>query len=113
MVNIPTLQASADENTVIQEHFWKEHAAKQKTSGLSISGYCRKHQLNYDRFYYWLRKEKQTTPKLVPIKINQSSAPSVSNSITTPVLCTLTLKHGGVLQIHDKNALSLILSRLN
>lgn len=100
-------------NSIVQEQFWKEHASKQRESGLSVSGYCRKHQLNYDRFYYWLRKNKPSVPRLLPIKISQPVEPSSSNRDTAPVLCTLTLKNGGILQIHDKNVLPLILSRLN
>jgi len=112
-MSIITIQAPADKNSIVQEQFWKEHASKQRESGLTVSGYCRKHQLNYDRFYYWLRKNKPIEPRLVPIRINQPVEPSVSNNITAPVLCSLTLKNGSVLQIHDKSVLPLILSRVN
>jgi hypothetical protein len=114
-MSITTPQAPANKNGATQEQFWREHAAKQKESGVSKSAYCRKHQLNYDRFYYWLRKEKPATgsQQLVPVRINPTAEPSVPKSITTPVLCTLVLRNGDVLQIHDKSILPLILSRLN
>lgn len=108
-----TLQPPATKNITTPEQFFKEHAVKLKNSGLSRSAYCRKHQLNYGHFTYWLSKEKKATRHLVPVKLNQSTAVSSFSSIVAPVLCTLTLKNGSVLHIHDKGILPLILSALS
>jgi hypothetical protein len=108
-----TPQSTAAKINATQEQFFKEHAAKQKESGLSRLAYCRKHQLNYDHFNYWFRKEKKVVRQLVPVKLNQPAELPSFSSKTAPVLCTLTLKSGGILQIHDKGILPLILSTLN
>lgn len=96
-----------------QEQYWKEHVAKQKESGLSVTVYCRQHQLNYDRFYYWIRKEKRCALRLIPIEIKSVAADNISTiAMEPPVLCTLTFKDGNVLDIYDKGAIPLILSAL-
>ena len=46
-------------STEDKEQQWKEHAKNQKESELSRVAYCRKHQLNYEQFGYWLRKWRQ------------------------------------------------------
>ncbi|MGA2655045.1 MAG: hypothetical protein ABSF18_03580 [Gammaproteobacteria bacterium] len=112
-MSITTPQATAVKKSATQEPFFKEHAAKQKDSGLSRSAYCRKHQLNYDHFNYWFRKENRSIRQLVPVMLNQPVGVSSFTSIASPVLCTLTLRNGGVLQIHDKSILPLILTTLN
>jgi hypothetical protein len=112
-MSITTAQSTGVKNSATQEQFFKEHAAKQKDSGLSRSAYCRKHQLNYDHFNYWFRKENRTIRQLVPVKLNQPAGVASFTSIAAPVLCTLTLRNGGVLQIHDKSILPLILSTVN
>lgn len=105
MMSIPLEKSSSD------EQYWKEHLAKQRKSGLPVSVYCREHQLNYDRFYYWIRKEKRITPRLIPIEIQAVAAEKVSAVRTeAPVLCTLTLRSGNVLAIHDQDIIPLVLS---
>lgn len=96
-----------------QEQYWKEHVARQKASGLSITVYCRQHELNYDRFYYWMKKEKRCAPRLIPIEIKSAATKNISTlAMEPPVLCTLTFKGGSVLEIHDKSAIPLVLSVL-
>jgi hypothetical protein len=111
-MSITTLKSAAKNNST-QEQFFEEHIVKQKASGLSRAAYCRKHQLNYDHFNYWFRKEKKTAQQLVPIKISEPVKPSSLRPIALPTLCTLTLTNGDVLQIHDKSILPLIFSKLN
>ena len=112
-MSITTLKSTVTKNSAMQDQLFKEHAAKQKDSGLSRLAYCRKHQLNYDHFNYWYRKEKKAVRQLVPIKLSQPAEPSSFSNTATPVLCTLTLRNGSVLQIHDKGILPLILSTAN
>jgi hypothetical protein len=97
----------------VQEEYWKEQVAKQKASGLPVMAYCRQHQLNYDRFYYWVRKEKRFAQRLIPIELKSVSVDNVSTiAMQSRVLCTLTFKGGSVLEIHDENAIPLVLSVL-
>lgn len=112
-MSITALKPQGTNNRATQNQFWKEHTAKQKESGLSRSAYCRTHQLNYDHFNYWFRKEKGVARQLVPVKLNQPAQPVPFGIKTAPVLCSLSLKNGGVLQIHDKDILPLILSELS
>ena len=112
-MSITTLKSTATKNSAMQEQLFKEHAAKQKDSGLSRLAYCRKHQLNYDHFNYWFRKENKEVRQLVPVKLSQPVEPTSFPSISATVLCTLTLSSGSVLQVHDKSILPLILSELN
>jgi len=114
-MSITKLPPVSAKNEPTQKHYWSDHLVRQKKSGLSRTAYCREHQLNYDRFYYWVRKERQSTAKLIPIELKsvQSTAKSVSAIAIIPVvLCTLTFREGSVLQIHDKAAIPLILSEL-
>ena len=115
-MSITTLPRPSAKSEPTQEQYWKKHVARQKYSGLSKAAYCRQHQLNYNRFYYWSRKEKQPTPRLIPIEIKSVEAISESVSVTAPmppVLCTLTLRAGRVLAIHDKGSLHSILRALS
>ena len=112
-MSITTLKSNATKNSAMQDQLFEEHATKQKDSGLSRLAYCRKHQLNYDQFNYWLRKENKEVRQLVPVKLSQPVEPASFTSISATVLCTLTLRSGGVLQVHDKSILPLILSELN
>lgn len=96
-----------------QEQYWKDHVAKQKESGLPVTVYCRQYQLNYDRFYYWIRKEKRRAPRLIPIEMKSITADNISTIVMDPpVLCTLTFKGGNILEIYDKGAIPLVLSAL-
>ncbi|NDH68534.1 MAG: hypothetical protein EBY22_11660 [Gammaproteobacteria bacterium] len=91
-----------------KEDFWKRHTVLQKNSGLSRAEYCRKNQLNYACFGYWLCKWRRISPKLIPVTL--TSSPAV---ITESLLCTLTFKRGRTLTIHDKSIIPLILSSLD
>jgi hypothetical protein len=98
---IPTHEADP-----AKEQLWKEHARRQKESGLSRIAYCRKHQLSYTKFGYWERKWRQETTgsKLVPIHLNEPT------KIVSETICTLSLKNGHELKIHDKTILPMLLS---
>ena len=87
--------------------FWRQHHTSQQLSGLTRSDYCRQHGLNYDRFGYWLKKQKDRVDGgLIAVKLK-----STSLTATSATLCTLELKNGHCLKIHDTQALALILAR--
>jgi hypothetical protein len=94
---------------VENEEFWKNHHELQKSSRMKRTDYCRKHNLNYDRFGYWINrwnrlKNENSTIGLVSVKIKSNESPS-----QIKILCTLDLKDGNSLKIHDSEALAVIL----
>ncbi len=56
--------ATKEQSAALAEH-WRHHFDAWKTSGQSLSEFCRVHELNYHRFLYWQRKfrkqERQDT----------------------------------------------------
>lgn len=36
--------------------YWRSLVGKQMKSGLTAAAFCREHQINRDRFYYWRRR---------------------------------------------------------
>jgi hypothetical protein len=105
-MNIVPQIISARETDTAKEQIWREHVTHQKESGLSRVEYCRKYQLNYHQFGYWERKyrEEVTSSKLVPIHLNKPT------KIVPETVCTLALKNGHELKIHDKALLPMLLS---
>lgn len=105
-MNIVPQNISTHESAIAKEHIWTEHVTHQKESGLSRVEYCRKHQLNYHQFGYWERKYRiEVAPsKLVPIHLNKPTY------IAPETVCTLALKNGHELKIHDKSLLPMVLS---
>jgi hypothetical protein len=89
------------------EEFWKQHYNSLKSSRLSRTSYCRQHGLNYDRFGYWIsRWNKENEGRLVSVKLKTEI-----KSESQAILCTLELKNGHHLKIHDLNVLSIILDK--
>lgn len=100
---------SSDKQTQVEdEAFWKNHYEQLKLSGISRAQYCRINQLNYDRFGYWLSKWSAKTTSFVSVKIKEQN-----KTETQSVLCTITLRAGSEIKIHDLSALSFILERMS
>lgn len=38
------------------ENFWRKHVIAYPDSGLTKAAYCRENSINYDRFFYWIKK---------------------------------------------------------
>lgn len=93
-----------------KEALWKEHAKRQRESGLSRVAYCRKYQLSYDQFGYWVQKWRQQSAPARLLPINLSNLPTTISIPKTQPLCTLTFKNGHELKIHDKSVLPMLLS---
>ena len=99
--------------TCNKEQFWKKHAKSQRESGLSRVAYCRKHQLNYEQFGYWEQKWRQASgARLLPVHVASASWAKIKADQHIKTACTLTLKNGHVLQVHDQSVLPLLLSLL-
>ena len=102
---------TVQEVTFDKEKFWKDHANLQRRSDLSRLAYCRIHQLNYDTFGYWEKKWRQASPvRLLPV--NFDALPKINARQQPEVICTLTLKNGHALKVHDQKVLPLLLSLL-
>lgn len=103
---------AVDESMTEKERFWKKHAKQQRESGLSRMVYCREHQLNYDQFGYWEQKwrRQKTASTLLPVKVTHST---MADEAIPKTVCTLLLKQGHQLKIHDKSILPILLSTLS
>jgi len=105
-MNIVPQIISPAETDAAKEQIWRGHVTHQKESSLSRVAYCRKHQLNYHQFGYWERKyrEEVAPSKLVPIHLNKPT------QIVLETVCTLVLKNGHELKIHDQALFPMLLS---
>ena len=86
---------------------WQQHVTAYRNGKLSRAAYCKLHNIRYHQFGYWIKKYK-STPNLIPVRIEPKPA-EASYPTALTVLCTLQLKQGSVLKIHDLNALKMIL----
>lgn len=103
------------------EDFWRKHFMSYSNSGMTKTAYCKANQINYDRFYYWIRKssgtlknptasqhaKKQssmTSDRLLPIQLTHDRTPQDG------VLSSVILKNGCTLRIHDQQSLMHILA---
>ena len=97
------------------ELFWREHIQLKKQSGLSGAAYCRQHQLICHQLYYWESKLRlpveSESPDFIAVKLDSRSVPFVS--VAPIVLCSLELKNGQQLKIHDAAVLPLLISLLS
>ena len=58
-----------------RERFWQGVILEQKTSGLSISAFCRKHEVSPASFFSWRRRltkcdRDDTATKFVPVHLD-------------------------------------------
>lgn len=88
------------------ESYWKKHTEALKISGLTRIDYCRLHQVNYDRFGYWVKRCSVSVKPLVAVKLK------AAETVVPQVLGTLTLSGNRTLQIHDYATLAWILEKV-
>jgi transposase len=66
-----------------KEHFWREHLAAWRRSGLSVRVYCHRHALAQPTFYLWRRNLEQTSAASTP---NQpATQPTAANPPFLPL----------------------------
>jgi len=87
------------------EAFWKDHIKRYQTSQLSRAAYCRLHHVSYDNLGYWLRKQSKQAAPLVAVQLKKED--------DLPVLCSIKLRNGQLLQIHDQGLLLMLLEKLS
>jgi hypothetical protein len=69
----------AKRRDAVKEQFWRETIGRQASSGLSISGYCRRHRLRGTAFYFWRRELARrgvsvtASPAFVPVRLTAES----------------------------------------
>ena len=95
--------------------YWKEHIGSRRNSGMNRREYCHKNNLSAHKLEYQERKlaNKLSNNKktiLLPIKLTHDNISKYEPRIT---LCTLALKNGNELKIHDKSILATLLSILS
>lgn len=111
------------------ENFWKKHVAAFPDSGLTKAAYCRENLINYNRFFYWIKrlsrsqsavadnnpcngnKKNHASIKtmLLPVQLKQAS--DVWRQNRQGMHCTIDLKNGSTLHVHDQTSLLLILEK--
>ena len=97
------------------ELFWREHIQLKKESGLSGAAYCREHALMCHQLYYWesrLKPQRESELPFIAVKLDSRSVPFVSSQ-PPEVLCSLELKNGQQLKVHDVAVLPLLISLLS
>ena len=94
------------------ELYWTEQIKLKRMSGLSRAAYCKRSNISYHKLAYWEQKLAQTImpAELLPIKLSTPQSPAVQQ---TQTLCTLLLKSGAKLKVHNATILPIILSALN
>ncbi len=77
------------------ELFWCKHIELKNASGLTGAEYCRQNGLVIHQLYYWVSrlKPQHQSSSFIPVKLN---------SVVSPlVLCSIELKNGQQLRVHD------------
>jgi hypothetical protein len=102
------------------ESFWQNHLFEFRKSKLTRKQYCRQNGVDYYRFTYWMKKliiqqlqvpsdqeEVLEKPQLLSIELKSEYKKS---EVAAPF--SLNFKNGCVLQIHNEQALSIILEKM-
>ncbi len=71
--------------------YWQQKTQEWKISELSQIAFCRKHNLNFHRFNYWLRKDK-------PVKLSKDIVTTKASAFV-PVIKTQAIQPGLSLQL--------------
>lgn len=79
--------------------FWEMHVKAFSECDDNKAKYCRQNGINYNTFTYWQKKcNQEARIKPIPVTIKPSDT-------LTPIVCTVELKNGIKLLIHDRHAL--------
>jgi len=102
------LKKSKKVPSIENESYWKKHIAQLSESKLTRKEYCQQYDVNYDRFGYWLGRLRKpvSPPPLIAVKLKSP----IQNDSPTP-LCSLHLKDGRMLYIHNEQTLMMLLER--
>jgi transposase-like protein len=109
------------------EGFWREHVARQATSGLTVRHYCQRHDLKEPAFYHWRRTlaarqaTDQPTPTasdthsvaFLPVTIVDRSPTPPSMAAGSPI--EIRLRHGRRIRVRvgcDRQLLAQVIAVL-
>jgi hypothetical protein len=106
---------SASKRAIQEDNaYWEHHINAQRASGITRASYCRVNHVNYDRFNYWIKKNKQknqSTASVIPIRLKQEIDHTTASDAGR-ALCTLKFKSGVTIAVHNQEALSLLLKEI-
>jgi hypothetical protein len=90
------------------EQYWSEVYSDFKRSGEeSRKAYCKTHGINYDRFGYWLSRQKKSTA-LIAVKVTKSLSPE-----TRRVLASIKGTNQQELLLYDVDTVCTVMQRLS
>ena len=104
--------------------YWKQVVMAQQQSGLSVTEYCRKQDIKYNAFYYWLRKIREQfvdgMPELPAIDSSETQFAVLSTTSVTAAVpmserrSRLKLSVGvAVLEVTEDTSRELLLKTLS
>ena len=89
------------------EAYWAEIYSRVKSSGISRKAYCKTHGINYDRFGYWLSRQRKPTD-LIAVKVAHPSSCD-----TRAVIASVRWSTTQELVFHDVDTLCAVMKRLS
>ena len=87
--------------------YWVEIYSDFKNSNKSRNAYCKAQGINYDRFGYWLSRQKKPT-KLIAVKVTNSSSPE-----TRRVLASIKGANQQELLLYNVDTVCTVMQRLS
>ena len=81
---------------------WKQVIIAQQQSGLNATEYCRQQDINYNAFYYWLRKIREEFVQEMP-NLPESSASETQFAVLSATSISAAVP------LHEKSSLKLSL----
>jgi len=93
------------------DEFWGAHVKNCRNSSGTMAAYCRDHNLQYDRFWWWQKRIKnRAKADFIPIRISSQMIQTthfVKQAVDKPY-CTIEYAQGKRLLIQSKAVLSMI-----
>ena len=72
---------------------WKKVIIDQQASGLSGRAYCHLHAIRENRFYYWIRKIRESIVAMQPVVTSTSQEPVTETQFAVVSAATVTVKN--------------------
>ena len=82
---------------------WKKVILDQQASGLSGRAYCHLHAIRENRFYYWIRKIRESIVATQPVVNSTSQEPVAETQFAVVSAATVTVRK------HQENVPKLVL----
>ena len=82
---------------------WKKVIIDQQASGLSGRAYCQLHAIRENRFYYWIRKIRESIVAMQPVVTSTSQEPVTETQFAVVSTANVTIRK------HQENIPKLVL----